>query len=140
MAQIPKSITDNDRIILFDGLCNLCSGLVSFIYCRDKHNVFRFAWAQEEPGIEIMEWAGLEGDLLETMIYVEDGKSYYKSTGVLKVARLLNFPWNLVSLGIIVPRFIRDWIYDRVSMNRYSWFGKREKCLVPNQEIRNSFL
>jgi predicted DCC family thiol-disulfide oxidoreductase YuxK len=136
----PQTVTENQRIILFDGVCNLCSAMLNFVYANDKKALFKFAWVQSESGKEILEWCGLPTDFYDTMVYIENGKPYFKSTAFLKVARSLCFPWPFLSSGLIVPKFIRDWLYDRIALNRYKIFGRKEQCLLPSGKLTKRFL
>jgi len=137
---IPESIKQNNHIILFDGVCNLCSGFLQFVYKRDKQGRFKFAWLQDEISGEILTWLDLNSDSFKTIILIEDETAFYKSTAFLKIVKYLCFPWPLLSVGYIFPRFIRDWIYDFVAENRYKWFGKKEQCMVPTGDLLKRFL
>jgi predicted DCC family thiol-disulfide oxidoreductase YuxK len=137
---LPKIVKANERIVLFDGVCNLCSAFLSFVYERDKCGMFKFAWIQSEHGKEISKWLNMPTDNYVTMIYIEDRKPYLKSTAFLKIVKYLKLPWPVLSIGFIVPKFIRDWIYDRIAVNRYKLFGRKEQCLMPTGELRKRFL
>ena len=137
---IPESIKQNQRIILFDGVCNLCSGFMHFVYKFDKRALFKFAWVQDKKGQEILQWLDLPTDDYKTIILVENGEAYYKSLAFLQIVRHLSFPWPILNIGRIIPVRIRDWIYDYIANNRYRLFGKREKCLVPIGELLRRFL
>lgn len=129
------------KIVLFDGVCNLCADSVVFISKRDKHRNFKFAWAQSETGKELLKRCGLPTDYLDTVVYIEDGVPYYKSTAALKIASGLSAPWPLLaSIGKMAPKFLRDWAYDKIAENRYKWFGKTEVCMVPNEDLISRFL
>ncbi|MDH4070900.1 MAG: DCC1-like thiol-disulfide oxidoreductase family protein [Ignavibacteria bacterium] len=136
----PDSVRSNRYIILLDGLCNLCSAFLVFVYRRDPAVRFRFCWVQSPAGIEILSWAGLPVDSFQTMLYVEDGIPYRKSAAFLGVARHLRFPWWVLAGGVIIPRPIRDWLYDRISRSRYRLFGKKSECLLPGGEIQSRFI
>ena len=133
-------IKDNKSIILFDGVCNLCSGFMQFVYKRDKKGMFKFAWLQDEKSKDILDWLNLSKDEFETIILLEKDKSYTKSTAFLKIIRNLPYPWPLLGVGYFIPRFLRDAIYDFVAKNRYNWFGKKETCLVPTGDLLKRFL
>ena len=127
-----------DKIIFFDGVCNLCNRLVIFIIKRDRNRIFKFASLQsakaEEMGI-------IKKDkTLNTIIFLNENKLYQKSSAVLHICKLLPFPWPLLFGFIIVPRFIRDSVYNFVADNRYKWFGKRDQCMVPSKIIEDRFL
>lgn len=126
------------NIVLFDGVCNLCNASVQWILKYDKKAIYTFSSIQSE----FSKTAITDTELLQvkTIILIEDGKTYTKSTAVLKIARKLQFPVNLLYGLILFPKFIRDMVYDYVSRNRYKWFGKREECWLPTQELKSRFL
>ena len=129
-------------VLLFDGVCNLCSGTVQFVIAHDPHAYFKFASQQSEAGQALMHEHGIaipEGDPL-SLVLVEDGRVYDRSTGALRVARHLSFPFNVGWAFIIVPRFVRDFVYGVIAKNRYRWFGKKDVCMVPTPELRARFL
>jgi len=129
-------MTQANRIVLFDGVCNLCNGAVQFILRRDPRGRFRFAALQSEAARQL-----LKGDAPpETMVLIESGKTYTKSGAALRIARGLRFPWPVWYGLLIVPRPLRDLVYDWVAHNRYKWFGKRDTCVVPTPQMRGRFL
>lgn len=131
----------NESIIIFDGVCNFCNAVVNFILARDKKNVFRFAANQSEAAKQILSENNipLETEISTVFVY-ENGKLYQKSTAALRIARKLPFAWNLCYIGIIIPAFLRNVIYDFIAKNRYKWFGKKETCRVPSPAERGKFL
>ena len=126
--------------ILFDGVCNLCHGFVQVVIARDPHGHFRFASLSSETAGRLLKDAGVRGPLPDSMVLVEDGRIYVRSDAPLRVARRLVFPWPLLTIFLMVPRFIRDRIYDAIAARRYRWFGKQDTCLLPTPELRNRFL
>ena len=98
---IPDLIKQNNRIILFDGVCNLCSGFMQFVYKRDARGIFKFAWLQDDKSKDILDWLTLSTDSFKTIILIEAGKTYFKSTAFLRITRFLPFPWPLLSVGSI---------------------------------------
>ena len=128
--------------MVFDGVCNLCSGSVRFIVERDPHAHFRFASIQSEAGAALMREHGLaipEGDP-SSIVLVEDGRAFTRSTAALRIVRRLRMPWTLLYAFVVVPRFVRDAVYDFVARHRYRWFGKKDACMVPTPELRARFL
>lgn len=138
--QHPKNVVEHKNIILFDGVCNLCSGFLDFVYKNDPHGVFKFAWIQEPEGTEILQWLGMPTDDYKTIIYIKEGQPYLKSSAFLKIVKHLKKPWPLLQAGYILPKFLRDWIYDFVARHRYSVFGKKEACLMPTGDLKSRFL
>jgi len=127
-------------IVLFDGVCNLCNGAVQFIIRHDKKNIFMFASLQSEVGRKILEQYNFPLDELNSFILIENNKAYTRSTGALRVAKKLNGLWPLLYGFIIIPKFIRDSIYNWVAENRYKWFGKKDACMIPTPELKARFL
>jgi predicted DCC family thiol-disulfide oxidoreductase YuxK len=127
-------------IILFDGVCNLCNGAVQFIIERDKKQHFRFASLQSKTGQEYQQKAGLAIDKIDTILLVENGKIYQKSTAALRIARHLDGLWSILYIFIIVPPFIRNAVYDFIAKNRYKWFGKQDSCWMPTPDLKKLFL
>jgi predicted DCC family thiol-disulfide oxidoreductase YuxK len=129
------------KIILFDGVCNLCNASVIFILQREKEPVFQFASIQSEAGQQLLEWGGLPRDYNQAVVLIDRGKIFLGSTAALKIGRQLRFPWSLLSsAGFVVPRFIRDWMYQQIALHRYRWFGKRDVCMVPTEILKARFL
>ncbi|PWA11805.1 thiol-disulfide oxidoreductase [Pueribacillus theae] len=128
-----------ERIILFDGVCNLCNHSIQFIIKRDPNAVFKFASLQSDIGKELLKKHGLNEDT-DSFVLIENNKSYIKSSAALRVCRKLKAPWNFFVLFFIVPRPVRDFIYDFIAKNRYRWFGKQESCMLPTPEIRKRFI
>jgi predicted DCC family thiol-disulfide oxidoreductase YuxK len=127
-------------VVLFDGVCNLCSGTVRFLIPRDPRARLRFAALQSPAGQEIQRRFGLEPSALDTLVLVEGDRCYRKSSAALRVARHLSGAWPLLVVGLLLPRPLRDWAYDQLARRRYAWFGRREECLVPTPELRERFL
>ena len=125
-------------VLLFDGVCTLCNGFVRFIMGRDSAGTFQFAPLQSRAAQRLLEDAAQP--LPDSFVLVEDGRLFKRSTAVLRVARGLGWPWSLAYAGIIVPRPLRDWLYDRIARNRYRWFGKSDVCMVPTPDVRARFL
>ena len=129
------------KIILFDGVCNLCNGSVVFILQREKKPIFQFASIQSEAGKELLEWYGLPKDYNQAVLLIENGKMYLGSTAALKMGQTLKFPWSYLSyVGFIAPKLIRDLVYNQIAVNRYQWFGKRDFCMIPTESLKARFL
>ena len=128
------------RMILFDGICNLCNGSVIFILRHEKDPIFQFASIQSETGKELLEWCGLPSNYNQAVIYIENGKVCLGSTAALKIGQNFTFPWSLLSsVGFVVPKFIRDWVYNQIAQHRYQWFGKKDVCMVPTERLKARF-
>ncbi|HRH51587.1 MAG TPA: thiol-disulfide oxidoreductase DCC family protein [Panacibacter sp.] len=127
-------------VVLFDGVCNLCSTSVQFIIKHDPKKTFRYASLQSDFGQQVLKQFGLPADELNSFILLEEGKIYTKSSGALRVTKKLNKLWPVLYGFIIVPPFIRNAVYSWVAHNRYKWFGKKEACWLPTPELRKLFL
>jgi len=126
--------------ILFDGVCNLCNGFVQFVIARDSRAEFRFAALSSAAGERLLHESGVRGPLPDTMILIEDGRAYFRSDAPLRIARRLAFPWPLLFALAIVPRAVRDRVYDFIAAHRYRWFGRRDVCMIPTPALRSRFL
>lgn len=128
------------KIILFDGVCNLCNSSVTFVIQRDKKDLFRFAALQEPAGQLLIEKHQIDISKTDSIILIDGDKAYVKSTAALKVARHLGGAYPLLYGFMIVPNFIRNWVYDYVAKNRYKWYGKKDSCMIPTPELKSKFL
>ena len=130
----------NDQpVILFDGVCNLCTGSVQFILKRDKEKKFLFASLQSNYGQALLKQFGLPTDLFNSFILYQDGKIFTRSTAALKMFQQLK-GWKWVKICWIVPKFIRDAVYNLIARNRYKWFGQKNECWLPSPELNARFL
>jgi predicted DCC family thiol-disulfide oxidoreductase YuxK len=127
-------------IIIFDGYCNFCSGAVLFIIKRDQKAYFTFTASQTPEGQDVLGSYGLGELARHSIVLVEKGRVYRKSTAALRIARRLSFGWPLLYGFILLPRSFRDPIYDLIARNRYRIFGMRDQCFLPEPEIRDRFL
>ncbi|WP_345274387.1 thiol-disulfide oxidoreductase DCC family protein [Flaviramulus aquimarinus] len=138
---MPINIPKHKKLILFDGVCNLCNSSVLYVIKRDKKNLFMFAALQSETGKHIIEKHNINTTKVDSIILYNPEKGIdYKSTAALKIASKLGFPTNILAVFLIVPNFIRNWVYDFIAKNRYKWYGKKEACMIPTPELRNRFL
>lgn len=134
-------IPEHKKLILFDGVCNLCNNSVLFVIKRDKKNLFMFAPLQSKIGKQIIEEFNIDTNKMDSiMLYNPEMGIYYKSTAALKIASKLGFPLNLLAVSLIVPNFIRNWVYDFIARNRYKWYGKKDACMIPTPELKSKFL
>lgn len=130
----------NQAIILFDGVCNLCNGFVQFVIKNDSQGYFKFTALQSEVGQEILKQVRYFDFSLSTVVLVEKGKIYVRSAAALKILARLDGLWPLAYSFIILPAFLRDFIYKGIAQNRYRWFGKQESCMLPTPELKARFL
>jgi predicted DCC family thiol-disulfide oxidoreductase YuxK len=135
------NVPSNKKIILFDGVCNLCNSAVQFIIKRDRKDIFRFVALQSNVGIAICNYIGVDPTKMDSIILYEPGKAYhYKSEAALKIASHLGFIYSLSVVFKIIPIGIRNSIYDFIAKNRYRWFGKKDQCMIPTPELKTKFL
>lgn len=127
-------------VLLFDGVCNFCTGFVRFVIKRDAQAVFRFAPLQSLAAERLVAPELLEGDRLASVILVDNGKVYRKSTAALKIVQRLRRLWPLLSVLLIIPRPLRDTVYNWFGRHRYRMFGKRDACFIPDKDISDRFL
>ncbi len=133
--------TSSQNIILFDGVCNLCNGAVNFVIDQDKKNHFQFASLQSEFGQRFLSENNLPLNDLKSFYYLKSGRAYSKSTAALYVMKDFGGAWLfLFYIGIICPKFLRDFIYEQVAHNRYTWFGKQSSCRMPSPELQKKFI
>lgn len=132
--------TKHKRVILFDGVCNLCNASVQFVIERDSKKQFFFASLQSETGQSVLQKHGLPTTHFNTLLLIEDGILYTQSSAALKIARHLDGLWKAMYVFIIIPSFIRNKVYDFIAANRYKWFGKQESCWLPTPELKQRFL
>jgi predicted DCC family thiol-disulfide oxidoreductase YuxK len=126
--------------VLFDGVCNLCNGSVLFVIDRDPAGYFRFVALQSDTARRLLAEHGGPPPDLSSIVLVEGGRVYTRSTAALRIARRLTGPWRLLHVCLLIPHPIRDAVYDWVARNRYRWFGREEACRLPSPELRARFL
>ncbi|RIW14009.1 thiol-disulfide oxidoreductase DCC family protein [Algoriphagus lacus] len=133
-------MSDQKSVVLFDGVCNLCNASVDFILKRDRKNRFLVGALQEEAGKKLLSNFKVDSDYLDSLVLVEDGKVYFRSTAALRIAKNLPGFWPFFYVFIALPPSIRDAVYDWIGKNRYRWFGKKSTCRLPSPEEKSKFL
>ncbi len=131
---------ENKKIILFDGVCNLCNNSVVFIIKRDKKDVFRFAAIQSDAGEKLIKKHTIDTSKTDSIILIDNNSYSVKSSAALKIAKHLKGGYPLLYGFIILPAFFRNWVYDIIAKNRYKWFGKKDSCMIPTPELKSKFL
>ena len=137
---IPPYMGEEDKVILFDGVCKLCNAWSKFITRFDKHKTFKLASVQSSQGQEILKHFNMPTDSFETMLYIEGNNPFMKSNAFLEIMLTLGWPWKIFYINKMLPRPLRDWLYDRIALNRYTIFGKYDSCLLPAAEHEHRFL
>lgn len=131
----------NDKlIILFDGVCNLCNSSINFIIKHNHKKQFLFASLQSDVAKEILLQFSQKKIALDSIVFIENNIIYDKSTAILRISRYLNGGYKLLYGIIIIPKFIRDGLYNQIAKNRYNWFGKKKNCMIPAPEVKSRFL
>lgn len=129
------------KIVLFDGVCNVCNGFVQFIIEKDRKNIFQFASLQSDIGKKLLLERNIDINLIDSVILIEPNVAYYiKSDAALEIGRNLKGYRTFSKILSLIPRSLRDIVYDFIARNRYAWFGKKEECMVPTPEIKSKFL
>lgn len=129
------------KIILFDGVCNLCNNAVNFIIEHDKKDVFRFASLQSEIGQKLTSERGIDPAELDSIVLIEPGVAYFKkSTAALEISKELSGGYSMLKYLSFLPEALRDGVYDLIANNRYKWFGKKDACMIPTPELKAKFL
>ena len=127
-------------VVLFDGECNLCSSVVQFIIKHDPKKTFRYASLQSTFGQQVLQELGLPHNDFNSFILLENRRAYQRSTGALRVTRKLNGLWPALYGFILVPPFIRNAVYNLIGRKRFDWFGKRNTCWTPTNELKSLFI
>lgn len=131
----------NKKIILFDGVCNLCDSSVQFIIKRDKNDVFRYAALQSETGEKLLAERNIDSNEIDSIILIEPNVAYYtKSTAALEIGKNLKGLRTISSILLWLPESLRNIVYDFISKNRYKWYGKKADCMIPTEELKSKFI
>jgi predicted DCC family thiol-disulfide oxidoreductase YuxK len=123
---VPPRVGLDERVVLFDGVCKLCSAWARFLIRFDKHRVFKLATLQSDEGQAILTWPGLPTLYYQTMVLIEGPRAFTRSSAFIRVLMRLPFPWPLAAVTWLIPAFVRNWLYDRIALNRYTILGRCE--------------
>jgi predicted DCC family thiol-disulfide oxidoreductase YuxK len=132
-------VTPLNKMILFDGVCKLCTASVRFVIKRDKKKIFRFASLQSEFARSVILKKNISNSV-KTIVLLKGDKIYLRSDAALEITRELNGLWPCLYFFKIIPRFIRDTVYNFISQHRYQWFGKTEECWLPSPDLNARFV
>jgi predicted DCC family thiol-disulfide oxidoreductase YuxK len=141
-TEVTAALADLEKhpVLLFDGVCNLCQGTVRFLLERDRDARLRFAPLQSAFGRALLADFALDPDVLDNVVLVDPDGAHARSEAMLRCARLLGAPWSWSALLRVIPRPLRDAVYDFIARHRYRWFGKKDACPMPQPEWRDRFL
>ena len=128
-----------EKIILFDGVCNLCSASVRFVIKRDQKKAFQFASLQSDFAMKALQRIEISNSV-KTIVFLKGEKIYFRSDAALEISKDLNGLWPLLYVFKVIPRFIRDAVYNFISRHRYQWFGKTDECWLPSPELSSRFV
>ena len=134
------AFADDRPVIIFDGMCVLCSTFAQFVLRTDRQRRYRLLAAQSPLGAALYSHFGLDPVDYETNILLEDGRVWLKSEGSIRMFEGLGFPWSLMAIGRLIPRPWRDRLYEVIARNRLRWFGVRSQCYLPDPSQADRFL
>tara|TARA_B110000093_G_C12704030_1_gene299434 strand:+ start:166 stop:576 length:411 start_codon:yes stop_codon:yes gene_type:complete len=127
-------------LVLFDGVCNLCNSSVQYVIKHDRYNKFKFASLQSDAAKEILLQFNENNSDLNSIILIDNNKIFKKSLAILRLLKILGGIYTLLYIFIIIPKPLRDWVYDYIAKNRYKWYGKKDSCMIPTKELKNKFI
>ncbi|WP_405397195.1 thiol-disulfide oxidoreductase DCC family protein [Maribacter sp. Asnod2-G09] len=134
-------MNSNKKIILFDGVCNLCNSSVQFAIKRDENDIFRYAAIQSETGKKLLDERNIDTNEIDSIILIEPNIAYYtKSTAALEIGKDLKGLGTISSILLWLPESFRNIVYDFIAANRYKWYGKKEACMIPTEELKSKFI
>jgi predicted DCC family thiol-disulfide oxidoreductase YuxK len=137
IEELPK----DKKIILFDGVCNLCDAVVQFIIKNDKSDIFRFVPLQSELGLSITKHIGIDTSKMDSILLYEPNVAYYyKAEAALKIAKQIGGIYTIMGIFSVFPKGFSNAVYDYIARNRYKWYGKKESCMIPTPELKAKFL
>ena len=136
---IQKGNTATPPVVLFDGVCKLCNGSVNFVLRRDRAGRLKLAPLQSDYGRRVLASHETKSDPMDSIMLLEGDQLTVKSTAIIRISKYLGGAWPLCMIALVVPRFIRDFVYDVVAKNRYRWFGKYDTCRLPDPEFEDRF-
>jgi predicted DCC family thiol-disulfide oxidoreductase YuxK len=136
---IPKEEIFSPPVVLFDGVCKLCNGSVHFILRNDRKGRMKFAPLQSDYGLVVLKEHGKHSDPMDSIMLLEGARLTGKSTAIIRISKYLGGAWPLCMIALVIPRFIRDFMYDIIAKKRYRWFGKYDTCRLPDAEFEDRF-
>ena len=134
-------MNSNKKIILFDGVCNLCNSAIQFVINKDQREEYIFAPLQSNAAKKLLKERGIDTQNIDSIILIEPNVVYYmKSDAALEIVKNLNTFWRCIHIFKVLPKGFRDFVYDYIAKNRYTWYGKKQQCMVPTPELKARFL
>jgi predicted DCC family thiol-disulfide oxidoreductase YuxK len=135
-----QDVVEIGPLVLFDGVCNLCSWSVQFLAPRDRAGRLWFAAVQSQTGQTVLTRSGLSTDHFDSFVFLDARRLYFKSDAFFRLVRYMTWPWPVLAVGRLLPRPVADWLYDRVARHRYRLFGRKAVCMVPSADLARRFL
>ncbi|MGD8781490.1 MAG: thiol-disulfide oxidoreductase DCC family protein [Ignavibacteria bacterium] len=129
----------NKPVIFFDGVCNLCNASINFIIKHDYKKVFRYAPLQSEISKKLLKSSSIVNGI-DSVVLLKNNEIFIKSDAAFEILKEFRPFWKMLLVFKLLPKFIRDHLYDYIAKNRYKWFGKKEECMVPTRELKSLFL
>lgn len=136
----PPLLAPDDTVVLFDGTCKLCNGWARFVIAHDQAHLIKLATVQSSQGQELLAWAGLPTDNFNTIVLISKDEFFIRSEAMFEIAARLRAPWRWLRIAQIVPRGMRDWIYDKIAINRYKLFGQYDFIQIPTADHEHRYL
>ena len=127
-------------LILFDGVCNFCNYWVNFAIKRDRKKSLRFTPLQGETANRVLPRYNINPTALRSVIIIDKDRFYTQSSAAIRICKHLDGGWKLLYGLMIIPKFIRDALYNIIARNRYKWFGKKDHCMIPSPGVKERFL
>lgn len=127
-------------VMLFDGTCKLCNGWAEFVIQHDLEHRIQLATVQSAEGQRLLAWTGLPTDRFNTIVFVADNQFSVRSAAMFKILQRLPAPWRWLTIAQVIPGAFRDWLYDRIALNRYRLFGRYDACRGPAQDHEQRYL
>lgn len=131
---------NSKKVILFDGVCNLCNSSIQKVIENDDKNIFQFASLQSDFGQEFLKKHEFSQEKFDSMILIDGEKFYTQSDAALRIGKELKGIYKISKYLLWIPKFIRNTVYNFISQNRYNWFGKKESCWLPTPELKQKFI
>jgi len=132
-------VNTDTPVVLFDGVCNYCNAMVNFAIRNDIRARLKFTPLQSQTGQQLKLQFGLPAEV-DSVIFIEKNKAFTYSDAALRICKYLDWPAKALYIFVLLPKFIRQPIYKCIAKNRYKWFGKKEECMVPSEEVKSRFL
>ena len=133
-------LNPDDTVVLFDGTCKLCNGWARFVIRHDQARRIQLATVQSPEGQALLGWAGLPQDKFNTIVLIWDNEVFIRSRAMFEILGRLSVPWRWLTVARVIPQILRDWMYDKIALNRYRLFGRYDSSRAPTADHDRRFL